>query len=217
MRARLYRRYLMTALWLPILILSACQQTNAPKAESATVQISNEKLETAIFAGGCFWCTESDFDKIPGVVSTTSGYIGGTVENPTYEQVSTGATGHVEAVEIRFDKTQTSFSQLLEIYWLTIDPLTPNQQFCDIGSQYRSAVFYLDPEQKELAETSKKALETSGRFTHAIVTEILPASKFYQAEEYHQDYYIKNPLRYAFYRKNCGRDKRLEELWGIKH
>lgn len=213
----LCRRHFMIVLLLSILVLSACQQMDTPIAESATAQVPSENLEVAIFAGGCFWCTESDFDKIPGVVSTTSGYIGGTVINPTYKQVSAGRTGHVEAVQVHFDKSKTSFSKLLAAYWLTIDPLTPNQQFCDIGSQYRSAIFYLNPDQKELAEASKKALKASGRFTQPIVTEILSASEFYRAEEYHQDYYIKNPLRYGYYRKNCGRDKRLEELWGTKH
>ena len=211
------RQHFMIILLLPLLILSACRQMDAPVAESAATQISDENLETAIFAGGCFWCTESDFDKLPGVVSTTSGYIGGTVENPTYEQVSAGKTGHIEAVKIHFDNTKTNFSQLLAAYWLTIDPLTANRQFCDIGSQYRSVIFYRNPEQKELAEISKKTLEASGRFTQPIVTEILPATEFYPAEEYHQDYYIKNPLRYAYYRNTCGRDKRLEELWGIQH
>jgi len=207
----------MIILLLPLLILSACRQMDAPVAESAATQISDENLETAIFAGGCFWCTESDFDKLPGVVSTTSGYIGGTMENPTYEQVSAGKTGHIEAVQIHFDNTKTNFSKLLAAYWLTIDPLTANRQFCDIGSQYRSAIFYRNSDQKELAEISNKALEASGQFTQPIVTEILPATEFYPAEEYHQDYYIKNPLRYAYYRNTCGRDKHLEELWGIQH
>ena len=186
-------------------------------AGAAASQVTEENLEMAIFAGGCFWCTESDFDKLPGVVSTTSGYIGGTVANPTYDQVVAGKTGHVEAVQIYFDKTKTNFSNLLAAYWLTIDPLTTNQQFCDIGSQYRSVIFYHGSDQKELAEASKKTLEASGRFSQPIVTEILPVTEFYRAEEYHQDYYIKNPLRYAYYRNNCGRDKRLEELWRIKH
>ncbi|WP_348225698.1 peptide-methionine (S)-S-oxide reductase MsrA [Nitrosomonas sp. Is79A3] len=186
-------------------------------AGAAASQVTEENLEMAIFAGGCFWCTESDFDKLPGVVSTTSGYIGGTVANPTYDQVVAGKTGHVEAVQIYFDKTKTNFSNLLAAYWLTIDPLTTNQQFCDIGSQYRSVIFYHDFDQKELAEASKKTLEASGRFNQPIVTEILPVTEFYRAEEYHQDYYIKNPLRYAYYRNNCGRDKRLEDLWRIKH
>lgn len=211
------RQHFMIILLLPLLILSACRQMDAPVAESAATQISDENLETAIFAGGCFWCTESDFDKLPGVVSTTSGYIGGTMENPTYEQVSAGKTGHIEAVQIHFDNTKTNFSKLLAAYWLTIDPLTANRQFCDIGSQYRSAIFYRNSDQKELAEISNKALEASGQFTQPIVTEILPATEFYPAEEYHQDYYIKNPLRYAYYRNTCGRDKHLEELWGIQH
>lgn len=204
-------------LWLSMLILGACRQIDTLIAESTIVSITNENLDTAIFAGGCFWCTEADFDKIPGVVSTLPGYIGGTVANPTYEQVVAGKTGHVEAVKIHFDRTKTNFSQLLAAYWLTIDPLTLDRQFCDIGSQYRSVIFYGDSNQKELAESSKKALEDSGRFTQPIVTEILPATEFYRAEAYHQDYYIKNPLRYAYYRNNCGRDKRLEALWGIKH
>ena len=200
-----------------VVLLNACQPIDESIAESATFQIPKENLETAIFAGGCFWCTESDFDKIPGVVSTISGYIGGFVKNPTYDQVVAGKTGHVEAVKVHFDNTKTSFSQLLAAYWLTIDPLTINKQFCDVGPQYRSVIFYRDSDQKELAETSKKALAASGRFNQPIVTEILPVTEFYRAEEYHQDYYIKNPLRYAYYRNNCGRDKRLEELWGIKH
>lgn len=208
---------MMILLWLSMLILGACRQIDTLIAESTIVSITNENLDTAIFAGGCFWCTESDFDKIPGVVSTTSGYIGGSVVNPSYEQVVAGKTGHVEAVKIHFDRTKTNFSQLLAAYWLTIDPLTLDRQFCDIGSQYRSVIFYGDSNQKELAESSKKALEDSGQFTQPIVTEILPATEFYRAEAYHQDYYIKNPLRYAYYRNNCGRDKRLEALWGIKH
>ncbi|MBA3755640.1 MAG: peptide-methionine (S)-S-oxide reductase MsrA [Nitrosomonas sp.] len=211
------RQHFMIIFLLLLLILGAWQQMDTPMAKPAAEQIPDETLETAVFAGGCFWCTESDFDKILGVVSTTSGYIGGTGANPTYEQVSAGRTGHIEAVKIQFDHTKTNFSKLLAAYWLTIDPLTANQQFCDMGSQYRSAIFYRNPEQKELAEISKKTLEASGQFTQPIVTEILPATEFYRAEEYHQDYYIKNPLRYAYYRNSCGRDKRLEELWGIQH
>lgn len=211
------QQHFMVVILLSILILNACRQMDESIAGAAASQTPEENLERAIFAGGCFWCTESDFDKLPGVVSTTSGYIGGTVANPTYDQVVAGKTGHVEAVQIYFDKTKTNFSDLLAAYWLTIDPLTTNQQFCDIGSQYRSVIFYRDSVQKELAEASKKTLEASGRFSQPIVTEILPATEFYRAEEYHQDYYIKNPLRYAYYRNNCGRDKRLEELWRIKH
>lgn len=213
----IHRQYFMIILLLPMILLTACQQIDEPAEKSETAQIPNENLEIAIFAGGCFWCTESDFDKMPGVISTTSGYIGGTVENPTYEQVSAGKSGHVEAVKVYFDRTQTNFEKLVTAYWLTIDPLTANRQFCDVGSQYRSAIFYLDSAQKEVAENSKKTLETSGRFSQPIITEILPATEFYPAEEYHQDYYIKNPLRYAYYRSNCGRDKRLEEVWGIQH
>ncbi len=212
-------RQLRGILLLTVIILGACQPVNplieAPK--NKVPQITNENFEFAIFAGGCFWCTESDFDKLPGVVSTISGYIGGTVANPTYEQVSSGVTGHIEAVKVTFDNTQTNFSKLLDAYWQTIDPLTPNQQFCDVGPQYRSAIFYYDSDQKKMAVASKKALEASRQFIHPIATEILPVSEFYSAEEYHQNYYIKNPLKYAYYRKSCGRDKRLEELWGIKH
>jgi len=200
-----------------VVLLNACQPIDESIAESATFQIPKENLETAIFAGGCFWCTESDFDKIPGVVSTISGYIGGFVKNPTYDQVVAGKTGHVEAVKIYFDNTITDFSKLLAAYWLTIDPLTTNKQFCDVGSQYRSVIFYRDSDQKELAEKTKQILAASGRFNQPIVTEILPATEIYRVEEYHQDYYMKNPLRYVYYRNNCGRDKRLEELWGIKH
>ncbi len=211
------QQHFMVVMLLSVLILNACRQMDESIVGAAASQVTEENLEIAIFAGGCFWCTESDFDKLTGVVSTTSGYIGGTVANPTYDQVVAGKTGHVEAVQIYFDKTKTSFSDLLAAYWLTIDPLTANQQFCDIGSQYRSVIFYRDSDQKELAEASKKTLEASGRFSQPIVTEILPVTEFYRAEEYHQDYYIKNPLRYAYYRNNCGRDKRLEELWRIKH
>jgi len=211
------QQHFIVVILLSVLILNACRPMDESLAGAAASQVTEDNLEMAIFAGGCFWCTESDFDKLPGVVSTTSGYIGGTVANPTYAQVVAGKTGHVEAVQIYFDKTKTNFSNLLAAYWLTIDPLTTNQQFCDIGSQYRSVIFYHDFDQKELAEASKKTLEASGRFNQPIVTEILPVTEFYRAEEYHQDYYIKNPLRYAYYRNNCGRDKRLEELWRIKH
>ncbi len=207
----------LVAMCLSLLGLSACRKIDTLIAESASIQITNENLDSAIFAGGCFWCTESDFDKAPGVVSTISGYIGGTVANPTYEQVVDGKTGHVEAVQVYFDKTKTNFSQLLEVYWLTIDPLTTGGQFCDIGSQYRSVIFYRNAEQKEQAELSKNKLKNSGRFSQPIVTEILPSTEFYRAEEYHQNYATKNPLRYVYYRKNCGRDDRLEALWGVKH
>lgn len=199
------------------LLLAASALTGLPHADAAESGVTtDDQAATAIFAGGCFWCMESDFDKVPGVLSTTSGYTGGSLANPTYEQVSAGRSGHVEALLVRFDPTQTSYAQLLDAYWPNIDPLTATGQFCDIGSQYRSAIFYRTPEQQRLAEGSKVALQASGRFTKPIVTEILPAGTFYPAEEYHQDYYRKNPLRYFYYRTTCGRDARLEELWG-KH
>ena len=203
-------------------IFSACEQMNTQKLDAqggiAKVGIHSvdSDIGTATFAGGCFWCTEADFDKVPGVLSTTSGYIGGALINPTYNQVSSGKTGHIEAVQIRYDSSKTNFAKLLTAYWPTIDPLTPNRQFCDAGSHYRSAIFYHDSNQKKQAEESKAALVFSGRFNKPIVTEIRPATKFYQAEDYHQDYYIKNPIRYAYYRSSCGRDGRLEEVWGEK-
>ena len=168
----------------------------------------------AVFAGGCFWCSEADFDKLPGVLQTTSGYIGGSIENPTYEEVSSGRSGHFEAVPVRFDPRQTSYAKLLEAFWPSIDPLNGNGQFCDNGPQYRSAIFYLNAEQQRLAEASKNALAASGRFQQPIATQILAATTFYAAEDYHQDYHRKNPLRYRYYRHGCGRDQRLQELWG---
>ncbi len=168
----------------------------------------------AIFAGGCFWCMEPPYDQLPGVLSTTSGYIGGHQANPTYEQVSAGSTGHAEAVLVRYDPRQVSYARLLEVFWRNVDPLTANAQFCDRGSQYRSAIFYLDAEQQRLAEASKQQLATSGRFRQPIVTEVAAAGTFYPAEAYHQDYYQRNPLRYKYYRYGCGRDRRLEALWG---
>lgn len=202
--------------------LSACKpgtadatQTSAPKAAKPSNVAPGEQA-VAVFAGGCFWCTESDFDKMPGVLATTSGYTGGSVENPSYEQVSAGTTGHIEAVLVSYDPSVTSYAKLLEAFWPTIDPLTPNAQFCDQGEQYRSAIFYSTPEEKAAAEASRDALQASGRFKQPIVTEILPGATFYPAEDYHQDYYLKNPLRYAYYRGGCGRDARLEQLWGKK-
>lgn len=202
-------------------IFSACEQINTQKLDTHGIAKAgsypvNSNIGIATFAGGCFWCTEADFDKVPGVLSTTSGYIGGTLINPTYDQVSSGKTGHIEAVQIHYDSAKTNFAKLLTAYWSTIDPLTPNRQFCDGGLQYRSAIFYHDSDQKKQAEESKAALVSSGRFSKPIVTEIRPATEFYQAEGYHQDYYIKNPIRYAYYRSSCGRDGRLEELWGKK-
>lgn len=177
-------------------------------------QAAPNSLAKATFAGGCFWCMEGPFDKLNGVSSTTSGYIGGTADNPSYEQVSAGWTGHAEAVQVLYDPKKVTYARLLDVFWHNIDPLTPNAQFCDHGSQYRSAIFYHDAEQKRLAEASKVALEKSGRFREKIVTQIAPATTFYAAEKYHQDYYIKNPIRYKYYRSGCGRDRRLAELWG---
>ena len=198
-------------------VLAACGQSRAQN----TSVVSNERTEPVVgiatFAGGCFWCTEADFDKIPGVISTTSGYIGGTLINPTYEQVSAGKTGHVEAVQVRFDPAKTNFAKLLAAYWPTIDPLTPNRQFCDSGTQYRSVIFYHNADQRQQAEASKAALVSSGRFPQPIVTELLPATEFYPAEEYHQDFHIKNPIRYKYYRYRCGRDARLKQIWDKKN
>ncbi len=173
------------------------------------------KTATAIFAGGCFWCTEADFYKVPGVISTTSGYLNGKTKNPTYKEVSGGGSGHVEAVEIVYDPAKVTFAKLLDVFWRSIDPLVKDRQFCDTGDMYRTGVYYLDDEQKKLAEETKKQVQA--RFApRAVYTEIVKADTFYKAEEYHQDYYKKNEARYNFYRWNCGRDQRLEQLWGKK-
>ncbi|WP_088280993.1 peptide-methionine (S)-S-oxide reductase MsrA [Ideonella sp. A 288] len=168
----------------------------------------------ATFAGGCFWCVEADFDKVPGVLSTTSGYIGGTVANPSYEQVSSKTTGHTEAVEIVFDPTKVSYAALVDHFWRTIDPTTKDRQFCDSGFPYRTAIFTHDAQQAAVVKQSLEALEKTKPFKEPIVTVVLPATTFYPAEAYHQDYYKKNPVRYAYYRSSCGRDLRLEQLWG---
>lgn len=168
----------------------------------------------AIFAGGCFWCMEPPFDKLDGVLATTSGYIGGTKADPTYEQVTSGRTGHYEALQVEYDPARVSYQQLLDVFWRNIDPLDASGQFCDKGPQYRSGIFALDDSQRAAAEASKAALEKSGKLPGRIVTEILPAAKFYPAEAYHQDYYRKNSASYTYYRWSCGRDRRLEKLWG---
>jgi peptide-methionine (S)-S-oxide reductase len=169
-------------------------------------------VAVATFAGGCFWCMEPPFDKLDGVISTTSGYTGGHKDDPTYYQVSDGVTGHAEAVEIRYDPNKVSYATLLETFWRNIDPLAKDRQFCDSGSQYRSAIFYHDEEQKRLAIASRDRIAKERGWT--IQTEIVAASKFWPAEEGHQDYYLKNPVRYKYYRNGCGRDARLEQLWG---
>jgi peptide-methionine (S)-S-oxide reductase len=194
-------RRMFLALALALAAGTCVAQTPAPTAK-------------AIFAGGCFWCVESDFDKIDGVISTTSGYIGGNVANPTYEQVSSKRTGHAEAVEIVFDPRKVTYQRLVDYFWHTIDPTTKDRQFCDSGSPYRTAIFALDAEQLRIAQESKARLERAKPFKDPIVTEVLMAGPFYPAEEYHQDYYTKNPLRYAYYRTGCGRDARLKQLWG---
>ncbi|OGW64888.1 MAG: peptide-methionine (S)-S-oxide reductase [Nitrospirae bacterium RIFCSPLOWO2_02_FULL_62_14] len=168
----------------------------------------------AVFAGGCFWCMEEAFEKVEGVVSVTSGYMGGQKANPTYEDVSAGGTGHAESVEVVYDPAQVSYQKLLDHFWKNVDPLTPNAQFCDHGSQYRAVIFYSNEEEKRQAEASRQAVEQSKRFTEPIVTQITMASKFYPAEDYHQDFYKKNPIRYKFYKTSCGRVNRLEQLWG---
>jgi peptide-methionine (S)-S-oxide reductase len=197
---------LLVSLWLA-LGSAAGATAQAPVASVATPA-------SAIFAGGCFWCVEADFDKVEGVLSTTSGYTGGRVANPTYRDVSRGGTGHTEAVEIAYDPARVSYEKLLDVFWHNVDPTQKDGQFCDHGNQYRTAIFVHDDDQKRLAEASKAALVKSKPFKGDIVTEIVPASTFYPAEDYHQDYYRKNPVRYKFYRTGCGRDARLKELWG---
>ena len=193
-------------------------QTSIAHAENeSNVNIRASNSEIATFAGGCFWCMEHPFDALDGVLSTTSGYIGGMKEKPTYEEVSAGKTGHTEAIQIVFEPNKISYAQLLDVYWQNSDPTTPNRQFCDIGSQYRPGIFYHSTTQKDIAEQSKAALQKSKPFAGDIVTEITKASTFWPAEEYHQNYYLKNPLRYKYYRFSCGRDERLEQLWGLNH
>lgn len=193
-----------------ILMLALAVTSQTAQAQNAA---PSAKTARAIFAGGCFWCVEADFEKLPGVLAAESGYIGGRVPNPSYEQVSAGGTGHTEAVRIVYDPAKVSYAQLVEHFWRNIDPSVKDRQFCDSGSQYRSGIFYTDAEQQRIAEGSRQALEKSGRFSR-IFTEITPAGEFYLAEEYHQDYYKKNPIRYKFYRSRCGRDARLAEIWG---
>lgn len=173
------------------------------------------KSASAIFAGGCFWCVEADFEKLAGVLSAESGYTGGARPQPSYEQVSAGTTGHAEAVRVVYDPSKISYNQLLDYFWHHVDPTVKNRQFCDIGSQYRTAIYWQSEVERKAAEASRDALLKSGKLTQ-IHTEIVAASAFYPAEEYHQDYYRKNPLRYSFYRHNCGRDARLQQIWGDK-
>jgi peptide-methionine (S)-S-oxide reductase len=183
-------------------------------ADPTTTATPTGNYSKAIFAGGCFWCMEKPFDQIPGVIDTTSGYTGGTKENPTYREVSGGGTGHAESVQVTYDPSKVKYATLLKTFWHNIDPLDPKGQFCDKGTQYRSAIFYTTPAQKQLAEASKAELVKSGRFKQPIVTEITPASTFYPAEDYYQNYYQTNSIKYKVYRFGCGRDQRLTQLWG---
>ena len=171
-------------------------------------------MAKAYFAGGCFWCMEEAFEKVDGVIAVVSGYMGGTAANPTYEQVSAGRTGHAESIEVTYDPTKVTYQKLLDAFWRNVDPVTPNAQFCDHGNQYRSAIFYTTDEEQRLSEESKSKIEQSKRLPAPIVTQLIKASTFYQAEDYHQDYYKKNPLRYKYYKYTCGRAQRLEALWG---
>jgi peptide-methionine (S)-S-oxide reductase len=199
-------------------LLSAILTLSSLEVEATdTVQGKDKpRLEKATFAGGCFWCMEPPFEDLPGVISVTSGYTGGTKKNPTYEEVSSGVTGHAEAIEIVYDPLKITYPKLLDVFWHNIDPTVQDKQFCDVGSQYRAAIFYHNEGQRRLAQESKQSLEDSKRFSGPIYTEIKPAPEFYVAEEYHQKYHKKNPVRYKFYRWNCGRDQRLKELWGTR-
>ena len=180
----------------------------------ATMHATPAQRETATFAGGCFWCMEPPFEQLPGVVSVTSGYTGGTKANPTYEEVCAGTTGHAESVQVVYDPSIITYEQLLEVFWRQIDPTTPNRQFADVGTQYRTAIFYHTDAQQRLAAASKATLQHSGKFAGPLVTEIVPASTFYPAEESHQDYYKKRPFRYQLYRMGSGRDAYLKKVWG---
>jgi peptide-methionine (S)-S-oxide reductase len=202
------RQATLSMLIMAVLLIGAWNLQSTSKAAAEAT------LGKAYFAGGCFWCMEEAFEKIEGVLSATSGYMGGTAANPSYEDVSSGRTGHAESVEVVYDPAKVSYQKLLDAFWRNVDPITPNAQFCDHGSQYRSAIFFQTDEEKRASDTSKQAIEQSKRFTEPIVTQIVMASRFYSAEEYHQDFYKKNPVRYKFYKYSCGRAQRLEELWG---
>jgi peptide-methionine (S)-S-oxide reductase len=209
-------RITMTALtWaMPILLavlgIAAGEQSSVHEGQAA----GSGTMAKAYFAGGCFWCMEEAFEKVDGVLDVLSGYMGGSVKNPSYEDVSAGRTGHAESVEVRYDPRKLTYPQLLEVFWRNVDPVTPEAQFCDHGNQYRAAIFYQGEEEKRVAEESKRAIEQSKRFSTPIATQVTAASEFYPAEEYHQDFYKKNPFRYKYYKFTCGRAQRLEALWG---
>jgi len=213
-RATLAGLALVAAGWVAAYAANDADQPTETAPAAGSSAPAAPKLATATFAGGCFWCMEPPFDKLEGVVSTTAGYTGGTKTNPTYHEVSDGGTGHAESVQIVYDPAKISYDALLQVYWHNVDPTVKNRQFCDVGDQYRTAIFYHDENQHRAALASKQKLEESGQLGSSVVTEIVPAATFWPAEEYHQDYYEKNPLRYKFYRYNCGRDQRLHELWG---
>jgi len=209
------RRWTLRALLSVVVAIAAAVAAGSPHAEATRATgPAPAGLAKATFAGGCFWCVESDFEKVPGVVSVTSGYTGGKVANPSYEEVSAKGTGHAEAVEVVFDPKRVSYAQLVEYFWRTIDPTTKDRQFCDAGTPYRTGIFVHDAAQLAAARASLANLEASKPFKEPVVTEITLAGPFYAAEEYHQGYYKKNPLRYKYYRSSCGRDARIQQLWG---
>jgi len=199
-----------------LVALQGASEPAGPAGQQSAPVDETKLVETAIFAGGCFWCMEPPFEKLPGVREVVSGYTGGAKLNPTYEEVSAGTTGHAEVVQVTFDPREVSYQTLLDVFWRNIDPVDARGQFCDKGSQYRPAIFPRGPAQQELAEKSLAGFASSGRFKEAIAVQIAPASVFYPAEDYHQDYARKNPIRYRFYRSSCGRDARLEEVWGTE-
>jgi len=196
----------------PAAMASDDQPADATVSASSANATRRSALDTAIFAGGCFWCMEPPFDKLVGVISTTSGYTSGSVVNPTYDQVSGGGTGHTEAVRVVFDPARVTYDRLLHVFWRNVDPFARDRQFCDRGTEYRSGIYPRNARQRQAAEASRRAV--AARFSQPIATELVAATPFYAAEEYHQDYYTKNPLRYKYYRSSCGRDRRLREIWG---
>ena len=198
-----------------VLLLANLATYSTPSVAAETVTTKPPAIATAIFAGGCFWCLEADFEKLPGVISAESGYTAGRLSHPTYEQVSAGGSGHTEAVRVSYDPRKVNYQHLVDYFWRHIDPTVKDKQFCDNGNQYRSGIYWQNATEQKVAESSRDALLASGKFKE-IHTEILAATTFYPAEEYHQDYYKKNPLRYSYYRSACGRDKRVEQLWGSR-
>lgn len=208
------RRSLLTVMLVALVCGVVALTANSAADTEPPAAAGTDGIALATFAGGCFWCMEGPFDELPGVISTTSGYTGGHTENPSYKQVSAGGTGHAEAVQVAYDPARISYPELLRVFWRNIDPTTPDRQFCDRGNQYRPEIFVHDEAQRAEAEASLAEVERNKTFSAPIRTPVTTASRFWPAEDYHQDYYVKNPLRYRFYRFNCGRDQRLEELWG---